>query len=95
MTQTEAELIKTKIEEFNKRFAPIQLNFDMFRNNRYDSEEDNWFVTIVCNYTENEWMEFVSLGFYYNQVCERLFGFAFGLEAVQAYQEENGDLKFT
>jgi hypothetical protein len=95
MTQTEAELIKTKIEEFNKRFAPIQLSFDMYRNNRYDSNEDNWFVTIVYNYTENEWMEFVSLGFYYNQVCEKLFGFEFALEAVLAYQEENRELKFS
>jgi hypothetical protein len=92
MTQTEADLIKTKVEELNKRFAPIQLSFDMFRNNKYDSDEDNWFVTIVYNYTENEWMEFVSLGFYYNQVCEKLFGFAFALEAIQAYQEENGPL---
>lgn len=95
MTQIEAEAIKTKVEEYNKRFAPIQFSFDMFRNNKYDSSEDNWFITIVCNYTENEWMEFVSLGFYYNQVCEKLFGFGFGLEAVLAYQEENGELKFS
>jgi len=95
MTQTEAEAIKTKVEELNKRFAPIQLSFDMYRNNKYDSDADNWFVTIVYNYTENEWMEFVSLGFYYNQVCEKIFGFAFGLEAVQAYEEENGILKFS
>jgi hypothetical protein len=94
MTQTEAEHIKIKIEELNKRFAPIRLSFDMYRN-KYDSEEDNWFVTIVYNYTENEWIDFVSLGFYYNQVCEKLFGFAFGLEAVQAYEEENGILKFS
>jgi hypothetical protein len=86
------EHIKTKIEELNKRFAPIRLSFDMFRNNKYDSSEDNWFVTIVYNYTENEWMDFVSLGFYYNQVCEKLFGFAFALEAVLAYQEEYGPL---
>jgi hypothetical protein len=95
MTQTEAEAIKAKVEELNKRFAPIQLSFDMFRNNKYDSDEDNWFVTIVYNYTENEWMEFVSLGFYYNQVCEKLFGFAFALESVKVYQEEYGNLKFS
>jgi hypothetical protein len=94
MTQIEAERIKTKVEELNKRFAPVQLSFDMFRNNKYDSSEDNWFVTIVYNYTENEWMEFVSLGFNYHQVSDKLFGFAFALEAVLAYQEENGNLKF-
>ena len=55
---------------------------------------DNFAVTITYNYTENEWMEFVSLGFNYNQVCDKLFGFAFALEAVLAYQEENGNLKF-
>jgi hypothetical protein len=92
MTQTEAEHIKTKIEELNKRFSPVRLSFDMYRN-KYDSEEDNWFVTIVYNYTENEWMEFVSLGFYYHQVCDKLFGFGFALETVKAYQEENGPLE--
>ena len=95
MIQREAEAIKTKVEEFNKRFAPIQLSFDMFRNNKYDSSEDNWFVTIVYNYTENEWMEFVSLGFNYHQVFDKLFGFGFGLESVKAYQEEHGNLKFS
>ena len=95
MTQIEAEAIKAKVEEYNKRFAPIQFSFDMFRNNKYDSSEDNWFVTIVYNYTENEWMEFVSLGFYYHQVSDKLFGFGFALEAIQAYQEEHGDLKFS
>jgi hypothetical protein len=95
MTQIEAEVIKAKIEEYNKRFAPINLSFDMFRNNKYDSSEDNWFVTIVYSYTENEWMEFVTLGFNYNQVLDKLFGFAFALEAVQAYQEEHGDIKFS
>ena len=93
MTQTEAEAIKAKVGDLNKRFAPIQFSFDMFRNNKYDSSEDNWFVTIVFNYNENEWMEFVSLGFYYHQVCDKLFGFGFALEAVKAYQEENGPLE--
>ena len=95
MTQEQAEAIKTKIEELNKRFAPIELSFDMFRNSKYDSSENNWFVTIVCNYTENEWMEFVTLGFNYHQVSDKLFGFAFALEAIQAYQEENGNLQFS
>ena len=95
MTQIEAEAIKTKVEEYNKRFAPIQFSFDMFRNNKYDTSENNWFVTIVFNYTENEWMEFVTLGFNYHQVSDKLFGFAFALEAIQAYQEEHGDIKFS
>ena len=91
MTQTEAEDIKKQIEALNIRFAPVKLRFDMYRN-KYDSAEDNWFVTIVYNYTDCEWMEFVSLGFNYNQICDKLFGF--GLESVKAYQEEYGNLKF-
>ena len=94
MTQKEAEEIKNRIEDLNKRYAPIKLNFDMYRNDKYDSSEDNWFVTIVYNYTPEEWMEFVTIGFNYNQVCDKLFGFGFALEAVQAYQEEHGNLKF-
>lgn len=93
MTQTEAEDIKKQIEALNIRFAPVKLRFDMYRN-KYDSAEDNWFVTIVYNYTDCEWMEFVSLGFNYNQICDKLLGFGFGLESVKAYQEENGNLKF-
>ena len=92
MTQIEAESIKAKLEDLNKRFAPMVLFFDMFRNPKED-HDDNWFVTIVYNYNENEWMEFVSLGFYYHQVCDKLFGFGFALEAVKAYQEENGPLE--
>ena len=94
MTQKEAEEIKNRIEDINKRYAPIKLNFDMYRNDKYDSSEDNWFVTIVYNYTECEWMEFVTIGFNYNQVCDKLFGFGFGLESVKMYQEEYGNLKF-
>lgn len=93
MTKLEAEDIKKQIEELNKRFTPLELSFDMCRNNKYDSAEDNWFVTIVYSYTADEWMEFVSLGFNYNQVKDKLFGFAFGLESVKAYQEEIGNLK--
>ena len=77
MTQTEAEDIKIQIEELNKRFAPVELRFDMYRNDKYDSSEDNWWVTIVYNYTPEEWMEFVTIGFNYNQVCDKLFGFGF------------------
>ena len=94
MTQTEAEDIKKQIEGLNKRFAPIKLNFEIYRNNKYNSSEDNWFVTIVYNYTADEWMDFVSLGFNYNEVCEKPFGLGFGLESVKAYQEEHGNLKF-
>lgn len=95
MTQTEAEEIKIQIEEFNKSFAPVELRFDMYRNDKYDSSEDNWWVTIVYNYTPEEWMEFVTIGFNYNQVCDKLFGFGFGLESVKMYQEEYGNLKFS
>jgi hypothetical protein len=94
MTQKEAEEIKNRIEDINKGYAPIKLSFDMYRNDKYDSSEDNWFVTIVYNYTECEWMEFVTIGFNYNQVCDKLFGFGFGLESVKMYQEEYGNLKF-
>jgi hypothetical protein len=94
MTKVEAEEIKTKIEELNKSFSPIKLRFGMYRNDKYDSEEDNWWVTIVYNYTECEWMEFVTVGFNYNQVCDKLFGFGFALESVKAYNEEYGELIF-
>lgn len=94
MTQSEAEDIKTQIEALNIRFAPVKLRFDMYRN-KYDTQDDNWFVTIVYNYTDCEWMEFVSLGFNYNQICDKLFGFGFALESVKAYQEEHGNLKFS
>jgi len=95
MTRTEAEEIKTKVEALNTRFAPIHLSFDMCRYDKYDSSEDNWFVTIVYNYTPEEWMEFVTIGFNFNQVCDKLFGFGFGLESVKAYHEEIGLLKFS
>ena len=93
MTKVEAEEIKTKIEELNKSFSPIKLRFGMYRN-EYNSAEDNWWVTIVYNYTENEWMEFVTVGFNYNQVCDKLFGFGFALESVKLYNEEYGELIF-
>ena len=51
MTKEQAEDIKIQIEELNKRFAPVELRFDMYRNDKYDSSEDNWWVTIVYNYT--------------------------------------------
>ena len=95
MTKEQAEEIKIQIEELNKRFAPVELRFDMYRNDKYDSSEDNWWVTIVYNYTPEEWMEFVTVGFNYNQVCDKLNGYEFGLESVKMYQEEYGNLKFS
>jgi hypothetical protein len=56
---------------------------------------DNFAVTITFNYTENEWMEFYGINHIYAQVMDKLSGFQFGLEAVEAYQEENGNLKFS
>ncbi len=90
MTQTQANKIKSKVEAFNELYAPITLRFQMF-----STSENNWAVTITYNYTENEWMTFAGLGFNYNQILDKLSGFQFGLEAVEAYQEENGNLKFS
>ena len=85
---------RTKDIKGKNKCDTIKLNFDMYRNDKYDSSEDNWFITIVYNYTPEEWMEFVTIGFNYNQVCDKLFGFGFGLESVKMYQEEYGNLKF-
>ncbi|MFM6944973.1 MAG: hypothetical protein ACKOXV_06805 [Bacteroidota bacterium] len=93
MTQIEAEEIKNRIEDINKRYAPIKLNFKMHPS-LHPYDDDNWFVTIVYNYTENEWMTFFGMTHSYAQVMDKLNGYEFGLEAVQAYQEENGNLKF-
>jgi hypothetical protein len=59
------------------------------------NDDDNWFVTIVYNYTENEWMALFGMCYNYAEVMSNLSGLAFGFEAVQAYQEENGNLKFS
>ncbi len=40
-------------------------------------------------------MTFASLDSSYNQINDKLSGFQFGLEAVEAYQEEYGNLKFS
>jgi hypothetical protein len=90
MTQAQAEKIKIKVEVFNELYAPITLRFQMF-----NTTENNLAVTIVFNYTPEEWMTFVSLDSNYNHVNDRLSGFQFGLEAVEAYQEEHGNLKFS
>jgi hypothetical protein len=39
-------------------------------------------------------MKFYGMNHNHSQVMDKLSGFIFGLEAVQAYQEEYGDLKF-
>ena len=90
MTEAQANKIKIKVEVFNELYAPITLRFQMF-----STSENNWAVTITYNYTENEWMTFASLDSSYNQINDKLSGFQFGLEAVEAYQEEHGNLKFS
>jgi hypothetical protein len=90
MTQAQANKIKTRVEDFNILYAPITLRFQMF-----STSETNWAVTITYNYTPEEWMTFASLDSSYNQINDKLSGFQFGLEAVEAFQEENGNLKFS
>ena len=94
MTLIEAEKIKTTIEELNKLYAPIVLFFDMFRNPKED-HDDNWFVTIVYHVTPDDWFTFVSLGFDYQAVSNKLNGYQFALEAMKAHQEEYGHIKFS
>ncbi len=89
MTLEQANKIKDRVDELNKLY-PITLRFQMF-----STSENNWAVTITYNYTENEWMTFAGLGFNYNQILDKLSGYQFALEAVQAYQEEYGNLKFS
>ena len=90
MTLEQANKIKSRVEAFNELYAPITLRFQMF-----STSENNWAVTITYNYTENEWMTFASLDSSYNQINDKLSGFQFGIETVEAYQEENGNLKFS
>jgi hypothetical protein len=94
MNKEQAEKIKIRVEELNKLYSPIVLNFDMYRNPKED-HEDNWFVTIVYNVVPDDWFTFVSLGFDYNMVSDKLSGFQFAMESVLAYQEEHGNLKFS
>jgi len=90
MTEAQANKIKIKVEVLNELYAPITLRFQMF-----STSENNWAVTITYNYTENEWMTFVGLGLNCNQILDKLSGFQFAMEAVEAYQEEHGNLKFS
>jgi hypothetical protein len=89
MTLEQANKIRDRVDELNKLY-PIKLRYQMIC-----TSLDNFAVTITFNYTENEWMEFYSINHIYAQVMDKLSGFQFGLEAVEAYQEENGNLKFS
>jgi hypothetical protein len=89
MTLEQANKIRDRVDELNKLY-PIKLRYQMFC-----TSLDNFAVTITFNYTENEWMEFYAINHIYAQVMDKLSGFQFGLEAVEAYQEENGNLKFS
>ena len=94
MTKTEAEAIKTRIEYMNRHYAPIKLTFKMHPS-EHRHDEGNWFVSIVYNYTENEWLALFGMNHSYAQVMDKLNGVEWGFEAVQAYQEEHGNLKFS
>jgi hypothetical protein len=89
MTLEQANKIRDRVDELNKLY-PIKLRFQMF-----STSLDNFAVTITFNYTENEWMEFYGINHIYAQVMDKLSGFQFGLEAVEAYQEEYGNIKFS
>ena len=90
MTQAQAEKLKSKVEAFNELYAPITLRFQML-----NTSGNNWGVTIVYNYTPDDWMPLSNLSSNYNEMNDKLSGLAFGFEAVQAYQEEYGNLKFS
>ena len=91
MTKEQAQTLKNKVEELNKLYAPMVLFFDMFRNPKED-HDNNWFVTIIYHVVPEEWMTFVSLGFNYSAVLDKLSGWQFALEAVKAHQDEHGNL---
>ena len=94
MTKSQAEEIKTRIEVFNTLYSPIELTFKMGES-VHPYVDDEWFVTIVCNYTENDWIVFYGMNHNYSQVIDKLDGFQFAMEAILAYQEEYGNLKFS
>jgi hypothetical protein len=89
MTLTQANKIKDRVDELNKLY-PIKLRYQMIC-----TSLDNFAVTITFNYTENEWMEFYGINHIYAQVMDKLSGYQFGMEAILAYQEEHGNLKFS
>jgi hypothetical protein len=94
MTKYQAEEIQSRIEFMNRHYAPIKLNFKMYPSER-PNDDDNWWITIVYNYTENEWLSLFGMNHSYAQVMDKLNGVEWGFEAVQAYQEEHGNIKFS
>ena len=93
MTKEQAEAIQSRIEYMNRHYAPIKFTFKMYPSERRN-DEGNWCVSIVYNYTENEWLALFGMNHNYAQVMDKLNGVEWGFEAVQAYQEEYGNLKF-
>ena len=89
MTLEQANKIRDRVDELNKLY-PIKLRSQMIC-----TSLDNFAVTITYNYTPDDFMTFASLDSSYNQINDKLSGFQFGIEAVEAYQEENGNLKFS
>jgi len=89
MTLEQANKIRDRVDELNKLY-PIKLLYQMIC-----TSLDNFAVTITFNYTENEWMEFYGINHIYAQVMDKLSGYQFGMEAILAYQEEHGNLKFS
>jgi hypothetical protein len=94
MTKYQAEEIQSRIEFMNRHYAPIKLTFKMYPSH-HPLDDDNWFVTIVYNYTPDEWLALFSMNHNYSQVMDKLNGVEWGFEAVQAYQEEHGNIKFS
>jgi hypothetical protein len=90
MTEAQANKIKIKVEVFNELYAPITLRFQMF-----STRTNSFGITITNNYTSDEWMSFAGLCYNYKYVFDKLDGYQFAMEAVQAYQEEHGNLKFS
>ena len=89
MTLEQANKIRDRVDDLNKLY-PIKLRYQMFC-----TSLDNFAVTITFNYTENEWMEFYGINHIYAQVMDKLSGYQFGMEAILAYQEEYGNIKFS
>jgi len=89
MTLEQANKIRDRVDELNKLY-PIKLRYQMIC-----TSLDIFSVTITYNYTPDDFMTFASLDSSYNQINDRLNGYQFGIEAVQAYQEEHGNLKFS
>jgi hypothetical protein len=66
----------------------------MYRNPKED-HYSNWFVTIVYHVVPDDWFTFVSLGFNFSMVSDKLSGWQFAMEAVLAHLDEHGDLEFS